>query len=198
MHILLAEDQALLRSALATLLELEPGFKVTAVSDGIKARALLREQSFDILLTDIEMPGLSGLELIAWLREHNNPLASIIITTFNRAGFIRRALALKVGGFLLKDTPSDQLVDAIYRVHRGEKVIENSLALQALGEQDPLSDKERRALRFAHEGLSTAQIAQKLHLSEGTIRNYLSEAISKLGASNRIEAARIARQRGWL
>ncbi|MDO3381995.1 response regulator transcription factor [Gilvimarinus algae] len=198
MKILLAEDQTMLRCALAKLLELEPEFRVTAVSDGGQAQALLREQTFDILLTDIEMPGVSGLELIAWLREHNNPLASVIITTFNRAGFIRRALALDVGGFLLKDAPSDQLVDVIYRVHRGERVIDNDLALQALGDQDPLSDKERRALRLAHEGLSSAQIAQRLCLSEGTIRNYLSEAISKLGAANRVDAARIARQKGWL
>ena len=198
MNILLAEDQTMLRGALATLLELEPGFSVTAVSNGLKAQALLQEQSFDLLLTDIEMPGLTGLELIAWLREQNNALASIIITTFNRAGFIRRALALNVGGFLLKDAPSDQLVDAIYRVHRGERVIDNDLAIQALGDRDPLTDKERRALRLAHEGLSTAQIAQQLCLSEGTIRNYLSEAISKLGAGNRVDAARIARHKGWL
>ncbi|WP_049721311.1 response regulator transcription factor [Gilvimarinus polysaccharolyticus] len=198
MNILLAEDQTMLRDALSTLLGLEPSFSITAVSDGLKAQALLREKSFDILLTDIEMPGLSGLDLVAWLREQQNPLASIIITTFNRAGFVRRALALDVGGFLLKDAPSDQLVDAIYRVHRGERVIASELALQALGDQDPLTDKERRALRLAHEGLSTAHIAQKLCLSEGTIRNYLSEAISKLGAGNRVDAARIARHRGWL
>ncbi|BFM19962.1 response regulator transcription factor [Gilvimarinus japonicus] len=198
MRILLAEDQAMLRGALSALLELEPSFKVTTASDGLQAQAALREHAFDILLTDIEMPGLSGLELVAWLRAQQNPLASIIITTFNRAGFIRRALELDVGGFLLKDAPSDQLVDAIYRVQRGERVIASELALQALGDKDPLTDKERRALRLAHEGLSTAQIAQKLCLSDGTVRNYLSEAISKLGAGNRVEAARIARHKGWL
>ncbi|WP_339617471.1 response regulator transcription factor [uncultured Gilvimarinus sp.] len=198
MRILLAEDQAMLRGALSALLELEPSFKVTTASDGLQAQAALREHAFDILLTDIEMPGLSGLELVAWLRAQQNPLASIIITTFNRAGFIRRALELDVGGFLLKDAPSDQLVDAIYRVKRGERVIASELALQALGDKDPLTDKERRALRLAHEGLSTAQIAQKLCLSDGTVRNYLSEAISKLGAGNRVEAARIARHKGWL
>ncbi len=198
MKILLAEDQAMVRGALAALLGMEPGFDITQAEDGDRALQLLREQRFDVLLTDIEMPGRTGLELVQWLQQQKSPTKSIIITTFGRAGYIRRAIDMGVNGFLLKDAPSDQLIEAVHKIMDGKRVIDGELALMALGEKDPLNDKERRALRLAGEGKATAEIAQILCLSEGTVRNYLSEAIAKLSAANRIDAARIARQKGWI
>jgi two-component system response regulator DesR len=196
--ILLAEDQAMVRGALAALLSMEPGFEITQAENGDRALQLLREEHFDVLLTDIEMPGRTGLELVQWLLQQKSSTRSIIITTFGRAGYIRRAIDMGVNGFLLKDAPSDQLIEAIHKIMDGKRVIDGELALMALGEKDPLNDKERRALRLAGEGKATAEIAQILCLSEGTVRNYLSEAIAKLNAANRIDAARIARQKGWI
>ncbi len=158
----------------------------------------LKQNSYDILLTDIEMPGRSGLELAQWLIQQKSTTKIIIITTFGRSGYIRRAIDMGVSGFLLKDAPSEQLISAIYRIMDGKRVIDGELAMMALGETDPLNDKERRALRLASDGKTTAEIANTLHLSEGTVRNYLSEAISKLSAANRVDAARIARQKGWI
>ncbi len=198
MKILLAEDQAMVRGALAALLGMEPNFDITQAEDGDKAWLLLKQNSYDILLTDIEMPGRSGLELAQWLIQQKSTTKIIIITTFGRSGYIRRAIDMGVSGFLLKDAPSDQLIQAIYRIMDGKRVIDGELAMMALGETDPLNDKERRALRLASEGKTTAEIANTLHLSEGTVRNYLSEAISKLSAANRVDAARIARQKGWI
>jgi two-component system response regulator DesR len=198
MKILLAEDQAMVRGALAALLGMENGFNVTQAEDGDKALLLLKQQTFDILLTDIEMPGRSGLELAQWVLQHKIPTKTIIITTFGRAGYIRRAIDMGVSGFLLKDSPSAELIQAIYRIRDGKRVIDGELAMMALGETDPLNDKERRSLRLASEGKTTAEIAVTLHLSEGTVRNYLSEAIAKLNAANRVDAARIARQKGWI
>jgi two-component system response regulator DesR len=198
MRILLVEDQAMVRGALAALLSLEKGFDVTQAEDGERAKRLLQENTFDILLTDIEMPLLSGLELVGWIRERKLPMKTIILTTFSRGGYIRRALDLGVDGFLVKDAPSDELIKAIHQIMGGKRVIDSELALLALNQKDPLNDKERRALRLASEGKSTNEIAKLLCLSEGTVRNYLSEAISKLEAANRIDAARIARQRGWI
>jgi two-component system response regulator DesR len=198
MKILLAEDQSMVRGALAALLGMEEGFEVTQAEDGDKAWMLLRQHTFDILLADIEMPGRSGLELAQWAINQKLPIKIIIITTFGRAGYIRRAIEMGVNGFLLKDAPSEQLIEAIYKVMDGKKVIDGELAMMAVGESDPLNDKERRALRLAAEGKTTADIANTLHLSEGTVRNYLSEAIAKLNAANRVDAARIARQKGWI
>jgi two-component system, NarL family, response regulator DesR len=198
MKILLAEDQAMVRGALAALLGMENGFHVTQAEDGDKALLLLKQHTFDILLTDIEMPGRSGLELAQWVLQHKIPTKTIIITTFGRAGYIRRAIDMGVSGFLLKDSPSEELIHAIYRIREGKRVIDGELAMMALGETDPLNDKERRSLRLASEGKTTAEIATTLHLSEGTVRNYLSEAIAKLNAANRVDAARIARQKGWI
>ncbi|AXQ13857.1 MULTISPECIES: response regulator transcription factor [Shewanella] len=198
MKILLAEDQAMVRGALAGLLQLSGDFSVTQATDGDQALALLKTEDFQLLLTDIEMPGTSGLELAAWVAREQPALKTIIITTFGRAGYIKRALEAGVCGFLLKDAPVEELVEAIAKVMQGKKVIAPELAMLALGEQDPLSDKERRALRLAAEGKSSGEIAAALFISEGTVRNYLSEAINKLGASNRIDAARIAKQKGWL
>ncbi|MBO2609518.1 DNA-binding response regulator [Shewanella algae] len=198
MKILLAEDQAMVRGALAGLLQLSGDFSVTQATDGDQALALLKTEDFQLLLTDIEMPGTSGLELAVWVAREQPALKTIIITTFGRAGYIKRALEAGVCGFLLKDAPVEELVEAIAKVMQGKKVIAPELAMLALGEQDPLSDKERRALRLAAEGKSSGEIAAALFISEGTVRNYLSEAINKLGASNRIDAARIAKQKGWL
>jgi two-component system response regulator DesR len=198
MKILLAEDQAMVRGALASLLRLSSQHELVEAADGDAALALLKQQSFDLLLTDIEMPGRSGLELAAWLQHQQSPTKVVIITTFGRSGYIRRALDCGVSGFLLKDAPVQDLLAALEKVQAGKRVIDSELALLALGEQDPLNDKERRALRLAGEGKSTAEISQLLFIAEGTVRNYLSEAMSKLNAANRIDAARIAQQKGWL
>lgn len=197
MNILLAEDQAMIRTALSSLLRLEAGFSVTEAADGTAALALLKQQPFDLLLTDIEMPGLSGIELAQYVQQHLSSKV-VIITTFGRAGYVKRAIDAGVGGFLLKDAPVEQLVNAIGQVMQGKRVIDTDLLLNSLGEQDPLTDKERQALRLAADGKSTQDIAATLYIAEGTARNYLSEAISKLNAANRIDAARIARQKGWL
>ncbi|MGV8835830.1 response regulator transcription factor [Cellvibrio sp. UBA7671] len=198
MKILLAEDQSMVRGALAALLSMENGFEITQAEDGDRAWLLMKQNSYDILLTDIEMPGRSGLELAQWVLQQKLPTKTIIITTFGRSGYIRRAIDMGVSGFLLKDAPSEQLIQAIYKVMDGKRVIDGELAMMALGESDPLNDKERRALRLAAEGKTTAEIATVLCLSEGTVRNYLSEAIAKLHAANRVDAARIARQKGWI
>ncbi|HBF48235.1 MAG TPA: DNA-binding response regulator [Shewanella frigidimarina] len=202
MKILLAEDQAMVRGALAALLTLACDslneIEIVEVEDGDKAMQQLKTDSFDLLLTDIEMPGKSGLELSQWLQQQRSQTKVIILTTFGRAGYIKRALEYGVGGFLLKDAPSEDLINAIKQVMAGKRVIDPELAFTAIGEIDPLNDKERRALRLASEGLSTSDIASQLFIAEGTVRNYLSEAISKLNASNRVDAARIAKQKGWL
>lgn len=144
------------------------------------------------------MPGNSGIELAQYLQQQKLATKVVIITTFGRAGYVKRAIDAGVGGFLLKDAPVEQLVSAINQVMAGKRVIDSELLLNSLGEQDPLTDKERQALRLAAEGHSTSEIASALYIAEGTARNYLSEAISKLNAANRIDAARIARQKGWL
>lgn len=198
MRILLAEDQAMVRGALASLLKLSSSHDLVEAADGDSALKLLKAEHFDVLLTDIEMPGRSGLDLAAWVQQQQSSTKVIIITTFGRSGYVRRALDCGVSGFLLKDAPVDDLLAAIDKVLAGKRVIDSELALLALGEQDPLSDKERRALRLAGEGKSTAEIAGLLFIAEGTVRNYLSEAMAKLNAVNRVEAARIAQQKGWL
>ena len=146
----------------------------------------------------IEMPEVTGLELAAELKRRHLPVRVVILTTFARAGYLRRALDAGVSGYLLKDAPAATLANAIRRIRAGARVIDPELAAEAWTEADPLTDRERQVLRYAGEGDSSAEIARRLSLSEGTVRNYLSEAISKLGASNRTEAARIARQKGWL
>lgn len=198
-RLLLAEDQAMLRGALAALLGMESDLEVVAsVGDGETAWRELQRLTPDVLLTDIEMPGLTGLELAQRITRHELPIKVVIITTFARAGFLRRALDAGVRGYLLKDAPAEHLADAIRQVHRGGRAIDPQLALEAWGDADPLTDRERQALRLAGEGLSAGDIAERLNLSHGTVRNYLSEAIGKLGVGNRIEAYRLARQKGWL
>jgi len=198
-RIVLAEDQAMVRGALVALLKLEPDFEVVAdAPDGEIAWDLVKQHQPDLVVSDIEMPKLTGLELAQ--RVHSNPgnTRVVIVTTFARAGYLRRAMDAGVRGYLLKDSPSAQLADALRQVHRGNRVIDPQLAMAAWTEQDPLSDRERQVLRLAGEGSSSADIAEQLSLSQGTVRNYLSEIISKLGVSNRIEAYRLARQQGWL
>ncbi len=199
MKLVLAEDQAMVRGALAALLGLEPDIEVlAAVGDGEAAWEALQSCDADLLLTDIEMPRLSGLDLALRVQEAKLDVKVVIVTTFTRAGYLRRALDAGVRGYLLKDAPSEQLAAALRQVQRGGRAIDPQLALAAWGEEDPLSERERQVLRLAGEGLSSADIAARLNLSQGTVRNYLSEAIGKLGVGNRIEAWRLARQNGWL
>jgi len=184
---------------LAALLQSEGDIEVVGQArNGLEALKMVRQHKPDLLLTDIEMPEISGLELAAELKHQGLPVRVIILTTFARAGYLRRALDSGASGYLLKDSPASELAAAVRRVHAGMRVVAPDLAAEAWGETDPLTDRERQILRLAGEGLSSADIAAKFHLSEGTVRNYLSEAISKLGASNRVEAVRIARQKGWL
>lgn len=198
-RILLAEDQAMVRGALAALLGLEPDLEVLgACADGESAWRELQRLQPDLLVTDIEMPGPSGLELARRIQRHGLPVKVVIVTTFARSGYLRRALEAGVSGYLLKDAPADQLAAALRKVHAGGRAIDPQLALEAWSEPDPLTDRERQVLRCAGEGLPTTEIAAQLGLSQGTVRNYLSEAISKLGVANRIEAYRLAQQKGWL
>lgn len=198
-RILLAEDQAMVRGALTALLSLETDIEVLgAAPDGESAWREIQRLKPDLLVTDIEMPGLSGLELAQRIQRHELPTKVVIVTTFARAGFLRRALDAGVSGYLLKDAPAEDLAEALRKVHRGGRAIDAQLALEAWSEPDPLNDRERQVLRLAGEGLSASEIATQLSLSQGTVRNYLSEAIGKLGVGNRIEAYRLARQKGWL
>ena len=199
-RVLLAEDQTMLRGALTALLDLEPDITVIGqAANGHEALKLARDLSPDVLVTDIEMPQKTGLELAAELNLGNSKARVIILTTFARPGYLRRALDAGARGYLLKERPASELAEAIRRVHSGLRAIDPALAAEAwTADPDPLSDRERQILQRAGDGRSSAEIAAELRLSEGTVRNYLSEAIAKLGAANRIDAARIARTRGWL
>jgi two-component system, NarL family, response regulator DesR len=198
-RVIVAEDQAMVLGALSALLEIENDIEVVGrARDGEEALALARESQPDVILTDIEMPKLTGLELAAAVTREGLRSRVVILTTFARSGYLRRALDAGASGYLLKDSPSEHLANAIRRVAAGGRAIDPELAAEAWGEPDPLTDRERQVLRLAGEGRSSNEIATSLNLSEGTVRNYLSEAISKLGAQNRIDAARIARERGWL
>jgi two-component system response regulator DesR len=190
----------MLRGALAALLELEPDITVIAqAANGREALAAARRHLPDVVITDIEMPERTGLELAADLKLCENPAHVIILTTFARPGYLRRALDAGARGYLLKDRPASELAEAIRRVCSGLRAIDPALAAEAWNvDPDPLSDRERRILRSAGDGRSTLEIASELRLSEGTVRNYLSEIIAKLGAANRTDAARIARAKGWL
>ena len=198
-RILLAEDQKLLLGAIGQLLALEDDLEVIGrATDGDEAQALIKQHRPDLVVSDIEMPGLTGLELAEWLAREYAQIRVVILTTFARPGYLRRALEAGVSGYLLKDTPAEKLADAMRRAHRGERVIAPELALTAFDTRDPLTERERQVLRLAGQGTSNAEIGRRLHLAEGTVRNYLSEAIGKLNADNRIEAFRIARDNGWL
>jgi len=198
-RVIIAEDQAMVLGALAALLELEADLSVIAqVRDGQQALTATLEQRPDVLITDIEMPNMTGLDLASALRERGVASRVIILTTFARPGYLQRALEAGVRGYLLKESPSRELADAIRRVHAGEQVVNPRLAAEALIERDPLTDREREVLQLASNGASSGEIASRLQLSKGTVRNHLSQAISKLSASNRVEAARIAKSKGWL
>ena len=196
-RVLVAEDQAMVLGALCALLDLEQDIEVLArARDGEEALGLAERLQPDVVLTDIEMPRMGGLELASKLVERG--MRVIILTTFARPGYLRRALDAGVHGYLLKDAPAHELARAVREVQAGRRAVAPELATGAWYETDPLTDRERQVLRLAGDGVSGAGIASNLGLSEGTVRNYLSEAIGKLGVSNRVEAARVARQRGWL
>jgi len=198
-RVVVAEDQSMVLGALAALLEIEPEIEVVGKArDGREALDLVEQERPDVLLTDIEMPLMTGLELAAEIARRRLTTRVIILTTFARGGYLRRALDAGASGYLLKDSPAEELANAVRRVHQGGRAIDSELAREAWTERDPLNDRERQVLRLAAEGTATGAIAASLGLSEGTVRNYLSDAISKLGASNRVEAARTARTKGWL
>ena len=198
-RIVLAEDQKLLLGAIGALLDLDDDIEIVGrAGSGDEARDLIKSESPDLVISDIEMPGMTGLELAEWLAKSRPSVRMLILTTFARPGYLRRALEAGVGGYLLKETPAEKLADAVRRVTRGERVIAPELALTAFDARDPLTERERQVLRLAGDGISNAEIGKRLHLAEGTVRNYLSEAIGKLNADNRIEAYRIARDQGWL
>jgi len=198
-RVVVAEDQGMVLGALATLLEIEGDIAVVARSrNGAQALNAVLTHKPDIFLTDIEMPEMSGLDVAAELKRKRCSTKTIMLTTFARAGYLRRALDAGAAGYLLKDMAAEKLADAVRRVHSGLRVIDPELAAEAWVEADPLTDRERQVLRLAGDGMASVDIADKLSLSEGTVRNYLSEAMSKLGAANRVEASRIARTKGWL
>lgn len=199
-RIVIAEDQTLVLGAIAALLAMEPDFVIVGrATDGDAALELVRAHQPDVLLSDIEMPGHTGLELAQIIAAEALGTAVVIVTTFARPGYLARAQSAGVRGYLLKDAPVDDLAAAIRTVAAGGRAIPAELAAAAweIG-RDPLTDRERDTLRLAEEGLSNKEIARRLNLSPGTVRNYLSDAASKLGAANRIEAGRTARANGWL
>ena len=199
-RIVVAEDQALVLGAIAALLDLEPDMEVVGrAANGTEAVAKVRSLAPDILLTDIEMPAMTGIDAARLLSETGASTRTVIVTTFARPGYLARARAAGVRGYLLKDSPVEELAAAIREVARGGVVVPADLAAAAWDAGvDPLTQRERDTLRLANEGLTNKEIAIRLALSPGTVRNYLSEGAAKLGASNRIEAGRIARLNGWL
>lgn len=199
-RIIIAEDQALVSGALAALLGLEDDIEVVGLAkNGQEALVLVEKEQPDIVVTDIEMPIMSGLELAAAITEKKLSGKIIVLTTFARTGYLRRAMSSGVRGYMLKDAPAETLAAAIRTVHAGGRAIAPELAMESWsGEQDPLSERERQVLRLAGTGSTSTEIAAIMHLSEGTVRNYLSEAISKLHAKNRVDAFRMARDQGWL
>lgn len=199
-RVVVAEDQATILGALAALLDLEGDIEVVArAANGRQALKAIAKELPDVLVTDIEMPEMSGLTLAGEIRDHFPATKVVILTTFARPGYLRRAMDAGALGYLLKDRPAAELSEAVRRAHRGLRVVDPDLAAEAWSSgNDPLTERERQILWRAGEGKSSGEIAGELHLSEGTVRNYLSEAINKLGAANRIDAARMARAKGWL
>lgn len=199
-RVLLADDQGMVRGALAALLSLESDIEVVAqVGRGDEVVDAVREHAPDVCLLDIEMPGLDGIAVAQALRESGLPTRSLIVTTFGRPGFLRRAMDAGASGFVVKDTPAQELADAVRRVHSGLRVVDPALAAESLiGGPNPLTDREREVLREALQGAPVQQIAERLYLSPGTVRNYLSSAIGKTSTQTRVEAAKVAEERGWL
>ncbi len=199
-RVLLAEDQAMVRGALSALLSLEDDIEIVAeASRGDEVLPAALDTLPDVALLDIEMPGGDGLEAAAVLHEQFPSCLVVILTTFGRSGYLRRAMESGAVGFLLKDAPASELAEAIHRAMKGERVVDPALAAAALSEGDnPLTEREREVLAASDGGATIKDIAARLYLSEGTVRNYLSTAIKKLGARNRVEAARLAERKGWL
>ncbi|MFJ5306823.1 response regulator [Streptomyces sp. NPDC088350] len=198
-RVVLAEDQGMVLGAFASLLDLQSDIRVVATAtNGDDALVAVRAHRPDVLVTDIEMPGRTGLEVAAELNRLGDPTRVLIVTTFARSGYLRRAVDAGVAGYVLKDAPIGELAAALRRVHAGERVVAPELAMAAWDAADPLTDRERELLRAVADGASNAEIASRMFLADGTVRNYLSTAMAKLGARNRTEAARTAQTRGWL
>jgi two-component system response regulator DesR len=196
---MLVEDQAMVLAALAALLEIEDDLEVVAqASDGRAALGRMDAGGIDVVVTDVEMPELGGLELCAAVRRGFPTVKVVVLTTFARSGYFRRAMDAGASAYLLKDAPASNLASAIRSVHAGQRIIDPELAAEAWSEPDPLSHRERQVLRLVERGIATPEIAEELTLSEGTVRNYLSSAMTKLQARNRAEAATKARAKGWL
>ncbi|MBB5785693.1 response regulator [Jiangella mangrovi] len=199
-RLLLADDQALVRGAMAALLSLEPDLDVVAeVARGDEVVAAALDARPDVALLDVEMPGLDGIAATAVLREQLPGCRVLVVTTFGRPGYLRRAIEAGASGFVVKDSPAEQLADAIRRVHSGLRVVDPALAVESLAAgPSPLTPREADVLRASRDGSAVADVAGRLYLSEGTVRNYLSSAIGKTGTRNRVEAVRVAEQNGWL
>ncbi|MEO6513002.1 MAG: response regulator transcription factor [Nocardioides sp.] len=199
-RLVLADDQALVRGAIAALLGLEPDLEVVAeVGSGDEAVAAVAEHAPDVALLDVEMPGLDGIEAARQIRERSPGTRVLMVTTFGRPGYLKRALQAGASGFVVKETPAAQLADAVRRVHQGLRVVDPGLAMDSLTTGDsPLTPRETEVLQAARDGASVAVIASRVHLSEGTVRNHLSAAIGKTGAGNRAEAVLVSVENGWL
>jgi two-component system response regulator DesR len=199
-HIMIAEDQAMVRQALVALLGLESDIEVVAqAGTGDEALAMARKHQPEVAVLDIEMPGRSGIEVARQLRQDDFAGQVVIVTTFGRPGYLRAAMAAGASGFLLKDAPAAQLADAIRRVAKGERVVDPALAAAALADgESPLTSRETEVLTAAAGHDAITEIADRLHLSSGTVRNHLSAAMHKLGARNRAEAVQMAQRKGWL
>lgn len=198
-RIVLAEDQGMLRGALGTLLDLEDDLKVVGqAANGEEAMRLIDQHSPDVCVMDIEMPIMTGLEVAEKLKANGHPCKVIILTTFARPGYFQRAIRAGVYGYMLKDSPSEELVSAIRRVYEGKRVISQELSLSVWEEQNPLSEREQEVLKLVAKGMTSNEIASTLYLSHGTIRNYMSEIFRKLDVKNRVEAIQIAENKGWL
>jgi two-component system response regulator DesR len=199
-HIMIAEDQAMVRQALVALLGLESDIEVVAqAGTGDEALAMARKHQPEVAVLDIEMPGRSGIEVARQLRQDDFAGQVVIVTTFGRPGYLRAAMAAGASGFLLKDAPAAQLADAIRRVAKGERVVDPALAAAALADgESPLTSREAEVLTAAAGHDAITEIAVRLHLSSGTVRNHLSAAMHKLGARNRAEAVQMAQRKGWL
>ena len=197
-RVLIAEDQSLVRGALVALLETEPDISVVAqCATGVEVAGLVAKHSVDVALLDIEMPGKNGLDAAAELQ--GTGCRSLIVTTFGRGGYVKRALETGVSGFVVKDTPPEKLAEDIRRVHSGLKVIDPALAQETIFiQENPLNTREQEVAKFVLQGSGTHQIARKVHLSNGTVRNIVSSLIAKTAAENRFEAATIAQAQGWL
>ncbi|QKE85325.1 response regulator transcription factor [Arthrobacter sp. NEB 688] len=199
-RVVLADDQALVRGALAALLDLEPDLEVVGqAEDGEHVARVVAETAPDVVLMDVEMPGGDGIDATALLRERHPDVRVLVVTTFGRPGYLRRAMQAGASGFVVKDTPAHALADAVRRVHAGLRVVDPALAADSLALGDsPLTPRETEVLRAAESGATIAQLARTLHLSEGTVRNHLSSVIGKTTARNRADAVRVAREAGWL